>query len=153
MTHSLDPVLDPGAKFIRKIESWSSDQTANPVEVISQRVASRDSDASIIVPTHQIREHKQSRELQEAMGNGDPTDKLESFRRQTSDQRLSVAVWRDLRGHGVTFLPSTVPRLGTIRHRFATTPIPLQASSLVKWWGGEGSNLRPTDYESAALTD
>ena len=21
------------------------------------------------------------------------------------------------------------------------------------WWGGQGSNLRPTDYESAALTD
>jgi hypothetical protein len=21
------------------------------------------------------------------------------------------------------------------------------------WWGGQASNLRPTDYESAALTD
>jgi hypothetical protein len=23
----------------------------------------------------------------------------------------------------------------------------------VRWWGGEDLNLRPTDYESAALTD
>jgi hypothetical protein len=28
-----------------------------------------------------------------------------------------------------------------------------KARDLGFWWGGEDSNLRPTDYESAALTD
>ena len=32
--------------------------------------------------------------------------------------------------------------------------MPAQASDArQRWWGGEASNLRPTDYESAALTD
>jgi hypothetical protein len=35
----------------------------------------------------------------------------------------------------------------------ADPPTLRRASRLVRWWGGQASNLRPTDYESAALTD
>jgi hypothetical protein len=29
----------------------------------------------------------------------------------------------------------------------------MTADLLFYWWGGQASNLRPTDYESAALTN
>ena len=41
------------------------------------------------------------------------------------------------------------PGYGRVGKRSASIAADLRE----RWWGGQGSNLRPADYESAALTD
>jgi class 3 adenylate cyclase len=86
----------------------------------------------------------------QALVTGDPVNA--AARLEQSAQPGTVVIGRSHTGRARFYQYAPAPS-ASIRPRFVPTIDRMSAKPLVDRWGGQDLNLRPTDYESAALTN